>query len=131
MKTTPKGTAQVADPFRVDNGKKFRPNDFDPGDTLGYGDEDKACAKEALGTGIEVLAQFQDRDAAGKDADHVLPPTPAFRERPLSELLVQASDGVRAGGETHRYHVRGRSNSLHRPDLKPKQPCDNTSAVTN
>src|SRR5689334_611374 len=73
----------VADPFRVDHGKKFRLKDFNPGDTLEFGDKDKPRAKEALASGIEVLAELQDRlyaqdkwalllifqamDAAGKD----------------------------------------------------------------
>jgi PPK2 family polyphosphate:nucleotide phosphotransferase len=73
----------VAEPFRVDNGKKFRLKDFDPGDTLGYDDEDKPRAKEALANGIDLLCDLQDRlyaqdkwalllifqamDAAGKD----------------------------------------------------------------
>jgi PPK2 family polyphosphate:nucleotide phosphotransferase len=74
---------KVADPFRVDNGKKFRLKDFDPADTLEYDDEDKPRAKEALASGIELLCDLQDRlyaqdkwalllifqamDAAGKD----------------------------------------------------------------
>jgi len=78
-----KAVHQVADPFKVDKGKKFRLKDFDPGDTLGYGDEDKPRAKEALATGIDLLCDLQDRlyaqdkwalllifqamDAAGKD----------------------------------------------------------------
>ena len=78
-----KAVHQVADPFRVEKGKHFRLKDFDPSDTLGYGDEDKPRAKEALTTGIELLCDLQDRlyaqdkwalllifqamDAAGKD----------------------------------------------------------------
>src|SRR5262249_12635047 len=78
-----KAVHQVVDPFRVDHGKKFRLKDFDPADTLEFGDEDKPRAKEALASGIEVLADLQDRlyaqdkwalllifqamDAAGKD----------------------------------------------------------------
>jgi PPK2 family polyphosphate:nucleotide phosphotransferase len=74
---------QVVDPFRVEHGKKFRLKDFDPADTLEFGDEDKPRAKEALASGIEVLCDLQDRlyaqdkwalllifqamDAAGKD----------------------------------------------------------------
>jgi PPK2 family polyphosphate:nucleotide phosphotransferase len=74
---------RFAEPFKVGKGKKFSLKDVDPGDTLGYDDEDKPRAKEALATGIEVLAQLQDRlyaqdkwalllifqamDAAGKD----------------------------------------------------------------
>src|SRR5215470_1013816 len=78
-----KAVRQVVDPFRIDKGKKFRLKDFDPGDTLEFGDEDKPRAKAALASGIEVLAELQDRlyaqdkwalllifqamDAAGKD----------------------------------------------------------------
>jgi PPK2 family polyphosphate:nucleotide phosphotransferase len=78
-----KKVRQFAEPFRVDKGRHFRLRDVDPGDTLGYGDEEKPRAKEALATGIEVLEQLQDRlyaqdkwalllifqamDAAGKD----------------------------------------------------------------
>ena len=74
---------QLTDPFRVDKGKNFHLKDIDPGDTLGYGDEAKPRAKEALAMGIKLLAQLQDRlyannkwalllifqamDAAGKD----------------------------------------------------------------
>src|SRR5499427_688170 len=72
-----------AKPFRVTDGKKFRLKDIDPGDTLDFGSEDKPRAKEALGMGIDLLAEQQDMlyaqdrwglllifqalDAAGKD----------------------------------------------------------------
>src|SRR5262245_9729451 len=78
-----KRAREFAEPFRVDQGKKFRLKDIDPGDTLGYGDQAKPRARKALAEGIEVLAQLQDRlyaqdkwalllifqamDAAGKD----------------------------------------------------------------
>jgi polyphosphate kinase 2 (PPK2 family) len=71
----------LAKPFRVTDGN-FRLKDVDPGDTLGL-PENKPRAKEALATGIEILAELQDRlyaqdnwavllvfqamDAAGKD----------------------------------------------------------------
>jgi len=74
---------QFAKPFRVDGRKKFRLSDYDPGETLGYDDEDKPRAKEALAHGVELLATLQDMlyaqdrwavllifqamDAAGKD----------------------------------------------------------------
>jgi len=74
---------QLSKPFRVTKGEKFRLKDVDPGDTLGYGSEDKPRAKEALSTGVAALASLQDRlyaqdrwavllifqamDAAGKD----------------------------------------------------------------
>ena len=72
-----------AKPFRVTDGSNFRLKNVDPGDTLGIGSEEKSRAKEALGTGVEALAQLQDMlyaqdrwavllifqamDAAGKD----------------------------------------------------------------
>jgi len=72
-----------AEPFRVTNGKGFRLKDIDPGDTLDLKSEDKEAAKEALVSGIETLAELQDKlyaqdqwavllifqalDAAGKD----------------------------------------------------------------
>jgi PPK2 family polyphosphate:nucleotide phosphotransferase len=78
-----KRAQKVADSFRVDNGKKFRLKDFDPADTLEFGDEDRLRAKEVLANGIDLLCDLQDRlyaqdkwalllifqamDAAGKD----------------------------------------------------------------
>ena len=72
-----------AKPFRVTHGKGFRLKDIDPGDTLGFGSEDKPLAKDALATGVDALAVLQDMlyaqdrwavllvfqamDAAGKD----------------------------------------------------------------
>jgi len=74
---------KVAEPFRVNKGKNFRLRDFDPGDTLWLKAEDKPKAKEALATGVQALAELQDKlyaqdkwalllifqamDAAGKD----------------------------------------------------------------
>jgi PPK2 family polyphosphate:nucleotide phosphotransferase len=74
---------EIAKPFRVTKGKKFRLKDVDPNDTLGFKEEDKPRAKEALATGITALAELQDKlyaqdkwalllifqamDAAGKD----------------------------------------------------------------
>lgn len=76
--------AELAEPFRVTNGEKFRLKDFDPGDTLDLKAEDKPRAKEALAMGVELLANmqemlyaqdtwaalliFQAMDAAGKDS---------------------------------------------------------------
>jgi PPK2 family polyphosphate:nucleotide phosphotransferase len=73
----------VTAPFCVTNGDKFRLKDIDPGDTLGFKSEDKPRAKEALATGVQFLAELQDKlyaqdkwavllifqamDAAGKD----------------------------------------------------------------
>lgn len=83
-----KQAKKYSDPFRITNGKTFRLKQIDPADTLGY--EDKAKAKEALGCGVEMLAELQDKlyahnrwavllifqamDAAGKDGaiKHVL-----------------------------------------------------------
>jgi PPK2 family polyphosphate:nucleotide phosphotransferase len=78
-----KQARKISEPFRVTDGEKFRLKDFDPGDTLGYGDEDKPRAKEALANGVQLLADLQDKlyaydkwglllifqamDAAGKD----------------------------------------------------------------
>jgi len=45
---------------------------------------------------------------------HVLPPTPAFREWPLSELLVQARDGISAG----------------KGEQKPGTPISKVGAIT-
>ena len=70
-------------PFRVTDGSNFRLKNIDPGETLGFGSEDKQHAKEALAMGVEALAELQDMlyaqdrwavllifqamDAAGKD----------------------------------------------------------------
>lgn len=83
LKELVKRARKVAEPFRVTNGDKFRLKDADPGDTLGFGSEDKPSAKEALAMGIDLLATMQDMlyaqdrwgvllifqamDAAGKD----------------------------------------------------------------
>jgi PPK2 family polyphosphate:nucleotide phosphotransferase len=73
---------KYSDSFRVANGKKFKLNQIDPGETLEWGD-DKGKAKEALEQGVNLLAKLQDElyahnrwavlvifqamDAAGKD----------------------------------------------------------------
>ena len=78
-----KRARQFAEPFRINKGKNFRLKDVDPGDTLGFKNEAKPRAKEALAMGIELLAELQDKlyaqdkwalllifqamDAAGKD----------------------------------------------------------------
>jgi PPK2 family polyphosphate:nucleotide phosphotransferase len=83
MKKLIKRARTFADPFRVTDGKRFRLKDVDPGDTLDLTSEDKPRAKEALATGVPVLAELQSRlyaqdrwalllifqamDAAGKD----------------------------------------------------------------
>ena len=69
--------------YRVTKGKKFRLEDYDPGDTSGMKSEAKREAKELLRQGVELLAEYQDKlyaqdrwavllifqamDAAGKD----------------------------------------------------------------
>jgi PPK2 family polyphosphate:nucleotide phosphotransferase len=82
MKALIKNARKLAKPFRVTD-DSFRLKDIDPNDTLDLTSEDKPRAKEALATGIDVLAELQDRlyaqdnwsvllifqamDAAGKD----------------------------------------------------------------
>jgi len=74
---------RLSKPYRVANGSKFRLKDVDPGDTGELKSADKPRAKEALQTGVDVLADLQDvlyaqdrwsvllifqaMDAAGKD----------------------------------------------------------------
>jgi PPK2 family polyphosphate:nucleotide phosphotransferase len=69
--------------YRIDQGKKFRLRDFDPGDTAEFPKEFKAESKELLQRSTELLAEMQDKlyaqdrwglllifqamDAAGKD----------------------------------------------------------------
>lgn len=69
--------------FRVTEGEKFRLERFDPGDTLGLDPAEKPRAQEALASGVQMLANLQDKlyaqdrwavllifqamDAAGKD----------------------------------------------------------------
>jgi len=86
-----KRARELAEPFRVTKGKKFRLKDVDPESTLHYtADEHKARAKESLAAGVEALAElqetlyaqdkwallilFQAMDAAGKDGaiEHVM-----------------------------------------------------------
>jgi hypothetical protein len=43
-----KEARDLAKPYRVTNGAKFRLKDWDPGDTMGLKSEDKPRAKEAL-----------------------------------------------------------------------------------
>ena len=78
-----KHARHFATPFRVTDGKKFRLADHDPANTLDLTAEDKPRAKEALATGVQALAELQDKlyahnewsvllifqamDAAGKD----------------------------------------------------------------
>jgi PPK2 family polyphosphate:nucleotide phosphotransferase len=78
-----KQSRKLSRPFRVSKGEEFRLKDVDPGDTLGFGPDEKARAREMLAMGIEALTRLQDMlyaqdrwavlvifqamDAAGKD----------------------------------------------------------------
>ncbi|HEX5491300.1 MAG TPA: polyphosphate kinase 2 family protein [Candidatus Udaeobacter sp.] len=78
-----KRARELSEPFRISKGKNFRLKDVDPDDTLDFTKADKARSKEALASGVEALAQLQDKlyaqdkwavllifqamDAAGKD----------------------------------------------------------------
>jgi len=78
-----KRVKSLTEPFRVDEGKKFRLKDVDPGDTSHLKAEDKPAVNEALANGIVTLRELQDKlyaqdqlavllifqalDAAGKD----------------------------------------------------------------
>jgi len=78
-----KAARKFSKPYRVTDGKGFRLKDVDPGDTQDLKSDDKARAKEALQSGVEVLAELQEKlyaqdrwsvllvfqamDAAGKD----------------------------------------------------------------
>ena len=68
-------------PFRVDDGRRFRLKDYDPGDTRGIDSREKA--EKVLAKGVELLCDLQEKlyaqdrwavllifqamDAAGKD----------------------------------------------------------------
>ena len=56
-----KRAGKLADHYRVTNGEKFRLKDVDPGDTLDFDSDDKDRAKEALASGVELLAKLQDK----------------------------------------------------------------------
>ena len=78
-----KRAQRFAEPFRVTNAGGFRLKNVDPADTLNLKSEDKPRAKEALASGVEALADLQEKlyaqdrwalllifqamDAAGKD----------------------------------------------------------------
>ena len=73
----------LLDRYRVTKGKRFRLEDYDPGDTHGMKSESRQEAKELLQQGVELLAEYQEKlyaqdrwavllifqamDAAGKD----------------------------------------------------------------
>jgi PPK2 family polyphosphate:nucleotide phosphotransferase len=83
LKSVIKAARRLAKEFRVTDGKGFRLKRHDPGETMGYGAEDRPRAKEALANGVAALAELQDMlyaqdrwavllvfqamDAAGKD----------------------------------------------------------------
>ncbi|HJS56789.1 MAG TPA: polyphosphate kinase 2 family protein [Vicinamibacteria bacterium] len=83
LKEVVKRSAELSDRYRVKDGEAFRLKDIDPDDTRDFKKEDKPRAEEALATGIEALAELQDKlyaqdrwavllifqamDAAGKD----------------------------------------------------------------
>jgi PPK2 family polyphosphate:nucleotide phosphotransferase len=78
-----KKARKFAKPFRITRGDQFRMKDVDPNDTLHFKSEAKPRAREALTTGVQALAELQDKlyaqdkwavllifqamDAAGKD----------------------------------------------------------------
>jgi PPK2 family polyphosphate:nucleotide phosphotransferase len=78
-----KRVKSLTEPFRVEDGKKFRLKDVDPDDTLHLKSEDKPAVNEALANGIVMMRELQDKlyaqdqwavllifqalDAAGKD----------------------------------------------------------------
>jgi PPK2 family polyphosphate:nucleotide phosphotransferase len=74
---------RFSQPFRIEDGQDFHLKDHDPGETLHLDQKGKPRAQEALSTGVQMLAHFQDllyaqdryalllifqaMDAAGKD----------------------------------------------------------------
>ena len=74
---------KLSKPYRITDGKKFHLKDVDPGDTRGFDSRDKPRLKDSLRSGVEKLAELQDKlyaqdrwsvllvfqamDAAGKD----------------------------------------------------------------
>jgi PPK2 family polyphosphate:nucleotide phosphotransferase len=81
LKKLVKEVAGISEPFRVTKGEKFRLKDYDPADTGGLKDKEKAL--KTLQRGVELLSHFQEKlyaqdrwatlmifqamDAAGKD----------------------------------------------------------------
>src|SRR3569833_1271835 len=82
-----KNTKKLSDfikKYQIDDGKKFRIRDYDPGDTHGLDADSKGLAKELLQQGVDKLEVLQDKlyaqdkwavllifqamDAAGKDS---------------------------------------------------------------
>ena len=56
-KASPKISRKVVERYRVDGGKKFRLDDYDPADTAGLAIEGPV-AKEMLREGVEMLAEL-------------------------------------------------------------------------
>jgi PPK2 family polyphosphate:nucleotide phosphotransferase len=81
IKKMVKEAAEISEPFRITKGEKFRLKDYDPADTGGLKDKEKAL--KTLQRGVELLSHFQEKlyaqdrwamlmifqamDAAGKD----------------------------------------------------------------
>ena len=81
--SVPKHPNEVVERYRVDDGRRFRLDRFDPDDTAGHGKRFKEKAKTLLAEGVEQLSELQDKlyaqdrwalllifqamDAAGKD----------------------------------------------------------------
>jgi len=81
IKKMVKEAAEISQPFRISKGEKFRLKDYDPADTGGLKDKEKAL--KTLQRGVELLSHFQEKlyaqdrwamlmifqamDAAGKD----------------------------------------------------------------
>ena len=84
LKTVLRRARKLAKRYRISDGQDFRLKHIDPSDTGKLDREDKATAQEMLTTGIEALAELQERlyaqdrwavllifqaiDAAGKDS---------------------------------------------------------------
>ncbi len=81
IKKMVKEAAEISEPFRITKGEKFRLKGYDPADTGGLKDKEKAL--KTLQRGVELLSHFQEKlyaqdrwamlmifqamDAAGKD----------------------------------------------------------------
>src|SRR5712675_977457 len=81
IKKMVKEAADISEPFRIAKGEKFRLKDYDPADTGGLQDKEKAL--KTLQRGVQLLSHFQEKlyaqdrwamlmifqamDAAGKD----------------------------------------------------------------
>src|ERR1051325_684183 len=68
LKKLIKEAAEIAEPFRVTKGKKFRLKDYDPADTGGLKDKEKAL--KTLQQGVELLSHFQEKLYAPSFSGH-------------------------------------------------------------